>query len=214
MSDDYYYSGQYAEEQAEAEAQSKEAAHRQGPWHVSEHTDGRDALRTLNGVPAETVQERLRRRSIVTAGGCWEFSGCIQENGYSRLRLRSQTWYGHRASFVAFKGEVPEGMDVCHTCDNRRCVNPDHLFAGTRDDNMKDCRAKGRMSRGQKHSAVVMAAREKRSKLTKAQASAARRLMQHGVSHRWLAKKLGVSPDTLRLINKGKTWRDATWRVH
>lgn len=44
MSDDYYYSGQYAEEQAEAEAQAKEAAHRQGPWHVSEHTDGRDAL--------------------------------------------------------------------------------------------------------------------------------------------------------------------------
>jgi len=43
MSDDYYYSGQYAEEQAEAEAQAKEAAHRQGPWHVSEHTDGRDA---------------------------------------------------------------------------------------------------------------------------------------------------------------------------
>lgn len=44
MSDDYYYGGQYAEEQAEAEAQAKEAAHRQGPWHVSEHTDGRDAL--------------------------------------------------------------------------------------------------------------------------------------------------------------------------
>lgn len=44
MKDDYYYSGQYAEEQAEAEAQAKEGAHRQGPWHVSEHTDGRDAL--------------------------------------------------------------------------------------------------------------------------------------------------------------------------
>lgn len=44
MRDDYYYSGQYAEEQAEAEAQAKEGAHRQGKWHVSEHTDGRDAL--------------------------------------------------------------------------------------------------------------------------------------------------------------------------
>lgn len=44
MSDDYYYSGQYAEEQSEAKAQAKEGAHRQGPWHVSEHTEGRDAL--------------------------------------------------------------------------------------------------------------------------------------------------------------------------
>ncbi len=77
-----------------------------------------------------------------------EFQGCIQENGYSRATVNRVSDYGHRHIYRLTKGSIPRGMDVCHSCDNRKCINPDHLFLGTRLDNMADAVSKGRQAKG------------------------------------------------------------------
>ena len=77
---------------------------------------------------------------------CWIWCGYVNEDGYGRIRpdTTSPKVGVHRLSWILHFGEVPEGLLVCHTCDNPACVRPDHLFLGTVQDNVNDMKAKGR----------------------------------------------------------------------
>lgn len=102
-----------------------------------------------------TPEQRIEnKRTIDTVTGCWVWNGSIltQDVGkhYGRFRVgsRSDNSRGfitaHRYSYLVYKGEIPKGMLVCHTCDNPKCFNPDHLFIGTHKDNTQDMIKKGR----------------------------------------------------------------------
>ncbi len=106
----------------------------------------------------------------------------------------------HRYNWTLERGTIPEGLDVCHTCDNPPCVRPSHLFLGTHADNMRDMLAKGRR-RG------FSGAANPAAKLSDAEAREIRELWQWGASGTALARRFGLTYEMVWKIGKGKAWK-------
>ncbi len=93
--------------------------------------------------------QRLWDKVKVQPNGCWLFMGATDDKGYGCMRADTDfgevaTMRAHRVSYLAFRGDIPEGMSVLHHCDTPRCVNPEHLFCGFQAGNVADMHAKGR----------------------------------------------------------------------
>lgn len=91
----------------------------------------------------ELAKKRLLSK-VVKTDSCWLWDGALNSKGYGSMGFLKKGWLAHRLSYTAFKGPIPDGLLVCHSCDVPSCVNPDHLWLGTTRDNQRDSESKGR----------------------------------------------------------------------
>lgn len=139
-------------------------------------------------------------------GKCWEWTARLDRYGYGKFAIGGKSQKAHRISFMVTYGPIPDGMLVCHSCDNRKCVNPDHLFKGTPLDNTKDMIAKGL----QKFGVSLTARRGERNgnaKLTSDDIQAIRGQYATGdTTHKKIASRYGVNRQTVGRIIRGEYW--------
>jgi len=139
-------------------------------------------------------------RSFHTRGECWEWEASCFERGYGQFKVGEKNWLAHRFSYTIFVGPIPKGMLICHTCDNRKCVRPSHLFPGTHRDNSDDKIQKGRSRRSRGSAKIDM--------------DAAKRIRHLYLTTHWaqenLALDFGVSRAAVQMVLAQKTWPDGT----
>ncbi len=130
---------------------------------------------------------------------CWEWDKKLNNSGYGSISYRGKTTTPHRAAYKYIHGEIPDGMCICHHCDNRKCFNFNHLFLGTHKDNMQDCIKKERRNdkKGQE---------SHYAKLTEKDVHEIRKQIKDGFKNTEIAKKYKVSHAAISCIRLKTTW--------
>lgn len=103
-----------------------------------------EAVLEVRGKVAGDHKERFWKYVDKKKGDCWEWTGVLTTSGYGKFEIDGKTLVASRVVYEWECGIIPEGMFVCHTCDNPKCVRPEHLWVGTAKDNNLDCINKGR----------------------------------------------------------------------
>lgn len=144
-----------------------------------------------------SLEQRFLDKTIpVTETGCIIWLGAESGKGYGQLRISKRTTkIAHRLSWELSYGPIPKGLCVCHHCDTRLCVNPKHLFLGTKADNNHDRNNKGRSAKGEGHFSA---------KLKEQDIANIRKDVR---SLRAIARQYGVSPQTILGIKTGRYWK-------
>ncbi len=149
---------------------------------------------------------------------CWLWRGGLNENGYGVFRLNNRTVLSHRVAYELSNGTIPDGLLVCHHCDNPPCMRPDHLFIGTNADNVRDRVEKGRSAKGgaakgEKHwskthpERIARGEKHGRAVLAEEEVRAIRSRYQTGVITQYrLAEEFGVRKGTISRVLRRESW--------
>lgn len=143
----------------------------------------------------QTLEQRFSEKVSITERGCHEWTGCLAKNGYGMLHLNGVTAYAHRVAFEMAYGVIPQGAQIMHSCDNRRCVNIGHLSLGSFDENMADMVQKSRQALGERNS---------HAKLTEEEVKIIRSLNGTNAS---IAGQFKVSASLVSLIRNRRNWK-------
>lgn len=141
----------------------------------------------------------LQRVGRTNKKGCHIWVGHVSKNGYGKINLSSKVHLAHRIAYSLYKGPIPKGKLVCHSCDNRRCVNPKHLFLGTHKDNSEDMVSKGRQVKGEKNGRCLLTEKQVRE--------IKKKYIPRKYSIYKLGKEYGISPQHVHYIVSGRYWR-------
>lgn len=150
----------------------------------------------------ESIAELFRTRTSTNEAGCIEWNGSRNRGGYGTVGLNGKIMITSRIAWELRYGEIPAGMFVLHRCDNRCCINPDHLFLGTQQDNIADMKRKGRAKSG--------GARGKQlpqTKISEDDARSIRAMYASGCKQKELAHKFGVTQSAVSMIVTGRNWK-------
>jgi hypothetical protein len=127
--------------------------------------------------------------------GCWLWTATGNKEGYGYFGIsHSHHQKAHRVAYELFRGPIPKGFLVCHKCDVPCCVNPNHLFLGTYQDNMDDRAAKGRTALGTQNGKARLSP------------ELVRKIRASDLSERAIARELGVHRGTVNAVLSGRTW--------
>lgn len=163
----------------------------------------------LNYTPKDVARFWVKVNKTDT---CWLWTACLFTCGYGAFGLGGKQYPSHRIAYMFTYGEIPDGLKVCHACDVRNCVRPDHLWLGTQKDNIQDCIAKGRWH-NMPGSHMKPGVHQRGEDVYGAVATpdlvrAIRRRYAEGQTVvTSLAREFGVGRMVVRGIVEGKTWR-------
>lgn len=130
---------------------------------------------------------------------CWLWSGNLAPDGYGKTKVGDKYLSAHRLSWFIHRGEIPEGKILMHLCDNRACVNPDHLKLGTTQENTADSVRKGRRK-------PAVGAQLPHSKLNESSVRAIRDAARRGVPQAQIAQTFGLCQQAVHKVVARKTW--------
>lgn len=191
------------------------------------YTEGRkkycskQCMEEFRHTPLETLlMNHVEKRN----NGCWEWTGALsRKTGYGKITYNQKTISTHRASYLVFKGEISKGKHICHSCDNKKCVNPEHLWAGTAKENMQDMIKKGRQA--DQTGKVISPEHFKKlqhgrlnnwpsregskhhlAKLDEKKVMEIKKMIKDGYTNKEIAEIYNVDQSNISLIRNGKRW--------
>lgn len=173
---------------------------------------GRSVEEWIGATPDTAIPPRVRLRVFEKRflektipepmSGCWLWMGACSPKGYGHMHVDGRFIKAHRFSYALYCCDVPTGAQICHRCDNPSCVNPEHLWAGTVQENLNDCIAKGRFRTGS-----LRGDQNPSSKLSDADVRAIRLAPRGYGTGIALARRYGVRQATISEIRSGKQRR-------